>query len=578
MVCRPGHENDPLEKARHSAAHIMADAVTRLFPETKVTIGPVIDDGFYYDFYRGEPFTPDDIKKIEKQIKRILKENKPFEKLEVSREDAIKLFQDKDEKFKVEIIESLPEDETITLYQHGDFIDLCKGPHVEKTGQVKAIKLLSIAGSYWRGDENREQLQRIYGTAFLSHEELEAHLKKLEEAKKRDHRKLGKELDLFNFHPEAPASPFFYPKGALIYRLLCDYLRDIYDEEGYQEVMTPQILDQTLWEKSGHLDHFQDNMYFTEVEGRQMAVKPMNCPGHCLMVSEKKWSYKELPLRLADFGRLHRFERSGVTHGLTRVRTFCQDDAHIYCSPEQMDEEISSFLKLVDRVYKDFQFEDVHVALATRPEKFIGSSEVWDDAENKLKEALENAGISFQINPGEGAFYGPKIEFQVKDALGRAWQLGTLQVDYSMPTRFNLSYVKSDGSYAQPIMLHRAILGSLERFMGILIEHTAGAFPLWLAPVQFLIIPISEYQHEIAQNWSRKLKKEGFRVEIDDRNEKLGLKIREAQLKKLPFMAIIGAKEAEKGTLSLRDRKKGDLGEFEYESLLQTLKENLKQK
>ncbi len=571
MVCRPGHENDVVEKIRHSAAHILADAVTRLFPTAKVTIGPVIENGFYYDFEFERPFTPEDLKSIEDKMGSIVSEKLPFLRQEISREEAISLFKNKGEKFKVEIIEGLPQGEPITLFGHGDFKDLCRGPHVDHTGQVKAFKLLSVAGSYWRGDEKRERLQRIYGTAFESKEELKDHLAKLEEAKKRDHRILGRDLELFGFHPEAPASPFFYPKGAFLYRRISDFLRGLYVDEGYDEVITPEILDVSLWEKSGHLEHFKDSMYFTSQEDREMAVKPMNCPGHCLMFAEKHWSYRELPVRFADFGRLHRYERSGVTHGLTRVRTFCQDDAHIFCTTEQMEDEILNFIALVQKVYAVFGFSEVHVALATKPESALGSAEMWERAEGALESALKKKGLSFQINHGEGAFYGPKIEFQVKDALGRPWQLGTLQVDYSMPDRFGLNYINTEGQQVRPVMLHRAILGSMERFLGIYLEHSAGTFPLWLAPTQTHLIPISEAQHEFAKEVAASLKKVGIRVHIDDRNEKLGLKIREAQLKKIPYMAVIGAKEAESRSVALRSRAKGDEGQMQTEEFVARL-------
>ncbi len=574
MVCRPGHENDVVEKMRHSCAHVMAGAVCELFPGTKVTIGPCIDDGFYYDFDSPHVFSPEDLEKIASKMKEVIGRKLPFVRKEVSRDEAISFFDKKGEKYKVEIIQGLPAAEPISLYQHGDFVDLCRGPHVDQTSDIKAFHLLSVAGSYWRGDEKREKLQRIYGTAFASEKDLKDYLARLEEAHKRDHRRLGKELDLFSFHQEAPASPFFHPKGALVYRLLIDYLRSVYQREGYSEVITPEVLDVALWERSGHLEHFKANMFFTEAEERDMAVKPMNCPGHCLMFSEKKWSYRDLPIRYADFGRLHRYERSGVTHGLTRVRTFCQDDAHIYCTPEQMEGEIQSFLKLVQEVYHLFGFESVHLALATRPEKFSGSIELWDKSEKILEDSLKKAGLSFQVNPGEGAFYGPKIEFQVQDALKRPWQLGTLQIDYSMPDRFDLHYIGSDAGKKRPIMLHRAILGSLERFFGILLEHCGGDFPLWLAPVQVLLVPITEAQVSEAKRLEEVLKKEGVRVEVDARNEKLGLKIREANLQKIPYVAVMGAKEVEAKTLSIRHRKQGDLGSLSLEALVAQIKQS----
>ncbi|MDO8520173.1 MAG: threonine--tRNA ligase [Deltaproteobacteria bacterium] len=557
---------------RHSSAHVMADAVTQLFPNVKVTIGPCVEEGFYYDFDYEKPFTPEDLEKIEAKMGEIVNKNLPFERKEISKKEAVEFFKKRGEKYKVEIIGGIPDAEKISLYQHGDFVDLCKGPHVSKTGEIKAFKLLSVAGSYWRGDEKRERLQRIYGTAFAGEGELKEYLNRLEEAKKRDHRKLGKELGLFSFHEEAPASPFFHPKGALVYRLMIDYLRKLYASEGYDEVITPEILDLTLWEKSGHLEHFRENMYFTKVENREMAVKPMNCPGHCLMYGERRWSFRELPVRFADFGRLHRFERSGVTHGLTRVRTFSQDDAHIYCAPEQMEEEMLSFIRLVKKVYKDFGFEEVDVALATRPEKAMGSPELWKEAEGKLGAALKKEELEYKVNEGEGAFYGPKIEFQVKDALKRPWQLGTLQVYYSMTERFDLKYVSSGGEEKRPVMLHRAILGSLERFFAILIEHCGGAFPFWLAPVQIALLTISEEQAPYALQLKNSLSDQGFRVEIDGRNEKLGLKIRENQLKKVPYMAVLGAKEASGGTLAIRHRTEGDLGSQTLEQFVSKIK------
>ncbi|MBI4412602.1 MAG: threonine--tRNA ligase [Deltaproteobacteria bacterium] len=578
MVCRPGHENDPLEKMRHSCAHVMADAVTSLFPGTKVAIGPCIDDGFYYDSDVNRPFGPEDLQKIEQKMKEIVAQNFPFVRKEISKKEAVDFFKKRGEKYKVEIVEGLSGAEPITLYQHGDFVDLCKGPHLAKTGEIGSFHLLSIAGAYWRGDEKREMLQRIYGTAFGNEKDLKAYLARLEEANRRDHRKVGRELDLFSFHPEAPASPFFHPKGALLYRFLVDYIRGLYRMEGYEEVITPEIFDVTLWERSGHLEHFRDNMFFTEIENREMAVKPMNCPGHCLMFGEKKRSYRELPVRFADFGRLHRYERSGVTHGLTRVRTFSQDDAHIYCTRDQMAGEIQGFLRLIRLVYRDFGFSEVMLALATRPEHAIGSPEIWEEAESKLKKEMESAGLPYKINPGEGAFYGPKIEFQVKDALGRPWQLGTLQVDYSMPERFDLAYVNAEGKTERPVMLHRAMLGSIERFYAILIEHCGGAFPLWLAPVQTVLIPITDGQVEYAGQIKARLFKEGIRVEVDSRNEKLGLKIRENQLKKVPYMAVIGAKEVADKKLSVRHRSKGDLGLMSIESFLELVKKEIEEK
>lgn len=572
MVCRPGFENDPLEKIRHSAAHVLADAVVRLFPEAKPTIGPVIENGFYYDFYYPPGFTEDDLAKIEAEMKNIIKENLKFEEIEMSREQALEHYKKLCDEFKIEIINGLPKNEKITFYKHGAFVDLCKGPHTNYTKKIKAIKLLSIAGAYWRGDETKPMLQRIYGTAFESKEDLDHHLELLEEAKKRDHRRLGRELELFHFHKEAPASPFFYPKGAILYNNLVNYIRAYYRDYDYTEVITPQIFDSTLWHRSGHFENYKENMYFTEIEGREFAVKPMNCPGHCLMFGEKRWSYRELPIRYADFGRLHRYERSGVTHGITRVRTFSQDDAHIFCRPDQMKSEISNFLKLVEKIYQDFGFEKVSLQLSTRPEKYMGSSETWERSEKLLAAAMKENQIEFTINAGDGAFYGPKIDFLIKDALGRDWQLGTLQVDYSMPEKFDLKYVDENQQEQRPVMLHRAILGSLERFIGILVEHNAGAFPFWLAPEQMRILTISEEQQSLAVEWQKKLKKQDYRVEVDLRNEKLGLKIREAQVLKVPYMLILGKNEAKEGKVAVRHRKEGDLGAMSFEKFFEILK------
>lgn len=571
MVCRAGFENDPVEKMRHSAAHVLADAVVRLFPEAKPTIGPVIENGFYYDFDYPPGFSDEDLVRIESEMMKIIKSDEKFKKIELSRGEALEFFKKRGDKYKVEIIEGIPAGENISLYEHGHFIDLCKGPHVEQTGQIKAIKLLSVAGAYWRGDERNAMLQRIYGTAFGSNEDLESHLTRIEEAKKRDHRKLGKDLGLFTFHKEAPASPFFHPKGTTLYNVLIAYVRGLYAKEGYDEVITPQVFDSVLWHRSGHYENYKENMYFTSVEEREFAVKPMNCPGHCLMFGEKKWSYRELPVRYADFGRLHRFERSGVVHGLTRVRTFCQDDAHIFCRSDQMKTEIKNFLNLVKKVYDDFSFADVKLKLATRPEKYIGTPELWDKAEKTLAEAMTEEGLAFDINPGEGAFYGPKIEFHVSDAIGRPYQLGTLQVDYSMPERFDLEYVDEAQAYQRPVMLHRAILGSLERFIGIYIEHCAGAFPFWLAPVQGRILTLSEALIPQAEELLQKLKLAGYRFELDVRNEKLGLKIRDAQLLKVPYMLIMGKKEIAENKISVRTRVDGDLGAIEIPRLFEKL-------
>jgi threonyl-tRNA synthetase len=569
---------DAVAVVRHSTAHLLAQAVQRLFPEVKVGIGPVIEDGFYYDFLVEKFFTPEDLEAIEAEMKKISAEDVPVVREILARDEALKRFEAMGEPFKVELVSELPEGEVISGYRQGDFYDLCRGPHVPSTGKLKAFKLLHTAAAYWRGDEKKAQLCRVYGTAFLTQKELEEHLKRLEEAKARDHRKLGKELGLFSFHPEAPASPFFHPKGTVIYNELVNYMRRNYLREGYSEVITPQALDVSMWKTSGHYDKYQENMYFTEVEEREYALKPMNCPTHCLIYGTGKHSYRDLPIRYADFGRLHRYERSGVTQGLTRVRTFCQDDAHIYCAPEQMKAEMASFFAFIMDVYHTFGFEEIRIQLSTRPEKRIGSDEIWDLAENSLAEALKEAGLAFTINPGDGAFYGPKIDFQVLDALKRPWQLGTLQVDYSMPTRFGLSYVKQDGSEGVPVMLHRAILGSLERFMGILIEHCAGAFPTWLAPVQIAILPITDRVHDYARSIQAKALELGVRAELDLRNEKVNAKIRDAQVQKVPYMLVLGDREAAAGQVSVRHRHRGDVGVQGVDAFFEQLMDEIRRR
>ena len=551
---------DSLELVRHSTAHLLAHAVKRLYPHARVGIGPTIEDGFYYDFWMEKPFTPEDLPIIEAEMRKIVAEDIPVTREDLGRDAAVARFTELNEPLKVEIVAMIPQGDIVSGYSQGDFYDLCRGPHVPSTSKLKAFKLLSIAGAYWKGDEKRQMLSRIYGTAFHSPKELDEHLKRLEEAKARDHRKLGKELGLYSFHPEAPASPFFHPKGTQVYNELVTYIRELYFKYEYSEVITPQILDVALWKTSGHYDNYAENMYFTTAEEREYAVKPMNCPGHCIMYGSQKHSYRDLPIRYADFGRLHRFERSGVTHGLTRVRTFCQDDAHIYCTPDQIKAEMAAFLELLKEVYDTFGFEGMRVALSTRPEKRLGSDEVWEAGEKALAEALDEAGMPYTLNPGEGAFYGPKIEFQILDALKRPWQLGTLQVDYMLPERFELTYTRPDGGEGQPIMLHRAILGSLERFMGILVEHTAGAFPAWLAPVQVAILPITDRAHAFSLEAAAQAKALGLRAELDLRNESLKAKIREAQLAKVPYMLVLGDREAEAGTVSVRHRHRGDLG------------------
>jgi threonyl-tRNA synthetase len=561
---------------RHSAAHLLAQAVKRLFPKAKVGIGPVIEDGFYYDFQVEPFFTPEDLTAIEAEMRGLVEADLPLCREELAKACAIQRFKAMGEPLKAELASELPEFETITGYRQGDFFDLCRGPHVPSTGKLKAFKLLHTAAAYWKGDEKNVQLCRIYGTAFPTQKELDEHLLRLEEARARDHRKLGKELGLFSFHPEAPASPFFHPKGTVIYNELLDYLRSLYRRRGYQEVITPQALDVGLWKTSGHYEKYKDNMYFTEVDEREYALKPMNCPTHCLIYNTARPSYRELPIRYADFGRIHRYERSGVTQGLTRVRTFCQDDGHIVCTPEQMKPEMASFFTFLREVYATFGFDEVRVALSTRPEQRLGSDEVWDEAENALAEALQEAGMAYHINPGEGAFYGPKIEFQVLDALRRPWQLGTLQVDYSMPARFGMKYVKADGTEGTPVMLHRAILGSLERFMGILIEHCAGAFPVWLAPVQVAVLPITDRANAYAQTIQEKALDLDIRVELDLRNEKVNAKIRDAQLQQIPYMLVLGDREMAEGTVSLRHRRDGNLGVQPLDAFLTRITEEIR--
>ncbi|HEX9787511.1 MAG TPA: threonine--tRNA ligase [Candidatus Binatia bacterium] len=558
--------SEGLDVLRHSTAHLMAQAVQDLFPGTQVTIGPTIEDGFYYDFKRGEAFSPEDLERIEKRMQELAKANLPVNREEMPRAAAIEMFRKMGEDYKVEILEDLP-DETVSLYRQGDWVDLCRGPHVPSTGAIRAFKLTGVAGAYWRGSEQNEMLQRIYGTSWHSKDALKEHLRLLEEAKKRDHRRLGRELDLFSFHPIAPASPFFHPKGATVYNQLIAYVRRLYARYGYDEVITPQIFDVELWRRSGHYDHYRDNMYFTEADERQFGVKPMNCPGHTFVYAAKKRSYRDLPLRIADFGRLHRYERSGVTGGLTRVRSFSQDDAHIFCMPEQIETEISRLIQMLREVYRTFQFTDLQVKLSTRPKDFIGEVAIWERAETALARALTREAIDYEVNPGDGAFYGPKIDFVVLDALKRGWQLATMQLDFFLPERFDLVYTSSAGTDERPVMIHRALLGSIERFMGILIEHCAGAFPLWLAPVQLKVLTVTDDQKEYAMKVYDQLRDRGWRAELDGRNEKLGYKIREAQLAKIPYSIVIGDKEVEAETVAPR-RRGGEnlapmpLGEF----------------
>jgi threonyl-tRNA synthetase len=562
------------EFVRHSAEHVLADAVTRLWPEALYDAGRKDhSEKFQYDFRFARTFTPEDLEAIEAKMREILAEDAPFERLEVSRQEALEIFRERANDLKLERLADIPEGDTITLFRHGRFLDLCRGPHVQRAGQIGAVKLLESSGVYFKGDEANEKLQRIYGTAFTSKKELEAYEKSFEEARARDHRRLGVELDLFSFSPLAPASPFFHPKGATVYNGLVDYVRELYSTRGYGEVVTPQILDVELWHKSGHYANYRENMFFTEVDERQFAVKPMNCPTHCMIFGTRKRSYRDLPIRYADFGRLHRYERSGVTSGLTRVRSFAQDDGHIFCTDEQVGEEVRALIEMYFSVYRTFGFDEVKVFFSTRPEKSIGSDELWSQAEAALKGALEaNLGTEgYSVNSGDGAFYGPKIDFQLKDALGRWWQLGTIQLDYQLPQRFELEYVAGDGTFPRPVMIHRAMLGSLERFLGILIEHTAGAFPMWLAPVQVKVLPVSEKTLDYARNVAGQLVAAGLRVELDESNEKLGYKVRLAQLEKVPYMLVAGAKEAEQGSMSVRLRSGEDLGAMPVAELVPRL-------
>lgn len=544
------------EVIRHSAAHIMAQAVQELWPDVKVTIGPVIESGFYYDFDSPRSFVPEDLEKIEKRMNEIISQNLEIKRQDLGCDQAIETFKKLNETYKVELISELKQkgETQVGIYHQGSWFDLCRGPHVQSTGQVKAIKLLSIAGSYWRGDEKNARLQRIYATAFADKKDLAEHLHHLEEAKKRDHRKLGKDLGLFHFHNLSPGMPFFTGRGARIYNELQTYIRELYVEFGYQEVITPQVFDVDLFHQSGHYENYRENMFFSKIDEREYSSKPMNCPSHCLLFGAERHSYRELPLRIADFGRLHRYERSGVMHGLTRVRSFCQDDAHIFCRLDQIQTEIKSFIKLLKKVYDQLGMNEFHIYLSTRPEKRMGSEKVWDTAESALSTALQELNIPFTINPGDGAFYGPKLDIMFVDAIKRPWQLGTIQVDFNLPEAFDLKYVGEDNTEHRPVMLHRAILGSLERFIGVYLEHCAGHLPTWLAPVQVQILNVSERQNEYCEQLQKKLFAKGVRAVWDSRSEKLGYKIREAQLQKVPYMLIIGDKESENNTLSIRSR------------------------
>ena len=562
---------------RHTTSHIMAQAVKKLWPDTKLAIGPAIENGFYYDFDMEHKLEPNDLLKIQKEMKKIIQANYPLERFELPRNEAIKFMADKGEDYKVELIEDLPEDATISFYQQGDFVDLCAGPHMESTGQIKAVKLQSIAGAYWRGDSDRKMLQRIYGTCFPSQAELDEYIAKLEEAKKRDHRKIGKEMDLFALYDEGPGFPFFMPKGMIIRNELESYWKEDHHKRGYEEIRTPLILNEQLWRTSGHWDHYKDNMYFTKIDDEDYAIKPMNCPGSILAYKRRLWSYRDLPLRYAELGQVHRHELSGALHGLMRVRTFVQDDAHIFMLPEQTKDEVIGVIQLFDELYKLFNLP-YHIELSTMPEDHMGSLEEWAAAETALKEAIETVGVDYVINEGDGAFYGPKLDFHLEDSLGRTWQCGTIQLDMQMPQRFDISYVGPDGEKHRPLMIHRAAFGSVERFIGILIEHFAGKFPLWLAPVQVRLMTVTEKFTPYAEEVGKLFEEAGIRVECDIRNEKIGYKIRQARNERVPYMCIIGENEVEAGNLTVRNGKTGDQIEMKPEELRDKLLEEIDSK
>ncbi len=566
-------DRDPegLEIIRHSTAHLLAQAVKELFPEAQVTIGPVIENGFYYDFDYKRPFTPEDLEKIEKKMAELAAADIPIERMEMPRDEAIRFFRDLGEEFKARIIEDIPEEETISLYRQGDFVDLCRGPHVPSTGKLKAFKLMKLAGAYWRGDPKNPMLQRIYGTAWANKKQLKEYLHRLAEAEKRDHRRLGKQMDLFHTQEEAPGMIFWHDKGWRIYLAIQDYIRQLLRENGYQEIHTPELIDRSLWEKSGHWEKFKDMMFTTESENRVYAIKPMNCPAHVQVYNQGLKSYRDLPLRLAEFGSCHRNEPSGTLHGLMRVRNFVQDDAHIFCTEDQIESEVSAFIDLVFRVYRDFGFDDVIVALSTRPELRVGEEALWDKAEQALERCLNDKGLEWQLQPGEGAFYGPKIEFSLRDCLDRVWQLGTIQLDFSMPQRLGAQYVAEDGGKRTPVMLHRAILGSLERFIGILLEHYEGKLPLWLAPVQAVVLNITDRQADYARTVEKALRDAGLRAEADLRNEKIGFKIREHTLQRVPYLLVVGDREMENQTVAVRTLAGEDLGALPLEEIIRRL-------
>ena len=569
-------DKDGARTFRHTTSHILAQAVKRLYPDTKLAIGPAIEDGFYYDFEFKEPISSEDFAAIEKEMKKIVKERLPLERFTLSRDEAIAFMKERNEDYKVELIEDLPEDAVISFYRQGEFVDLCAGPHLDNTKYVKAIKLTSLAGAYWRGSEKNKMLTRIYGTSFPDKEQLKEYLDRIEEAKKRDHRKLGKELGIFTIMEEGPGFPFFLPKGMVLKNILIDYWRRLHDREGYQEISTPIILNRKLWETSGHWDHYRENMYTTVIDDEDYAVKPMNCPGGMLVYKSQPRSYRDLPLRIGELGLVHRHEKSGQLHGLMRVRCFTQDDAHIFMTREQIKDEIKGVMRLIDEVYSRFGFP-YHVELSTRPEDSMGSDEDWELATEALREALNETGKDYVVNEGDGAFYGPKIDFHLTDSLGRTWQCGTIQLDFQLPQRFEAEYMGADGEKHRPIMIHRVVYGSIERFIGILIEHYAGKFPVWLAPVQVKVLPISEKFFDFGQEILQKLKSAGIRCEMDQRDEKIGYKIRSAQMEKVPYMLIVGQKEEETGTVSVRSRDDGDLGSQELDAFIQKVVEEGKE-
>ncbi len=562
---------------RHTTSHILAQAVKKLWPDAKLAIGPAIENGFYYDFDMEHKLSDQDLLKIMKEMKKITQANYKIERFELPREEAIKFMEERNEDYKVELIKDLPEDAIISFYKQGDFVDLCAGPHMESTGQIKAIKLMSVAGAYWRGDEHNKMLQRIYGTSFPSQEELDQYINRLEEAKKRDHRKIGKEMDLFAIYEEGPGFPFFMPKGMIIRNELENFWRQEHRKRGYMEIKTPLILNEQLWRTSGHWDHYKDNMYFTKIDDGDYAIKPMNCPGSMLAYKRKMYSYRDFPMRMGELGQVHRHELSGALHGLMRVRTFTQDDAHIFMLPEQIKDEIIGVVNFIDDVYKMFGFK-YHIELSTRPEDSMGTDEEWNMAEAALKEAMEQVGVPYVVNEGDGAFYGPKLDFHLEDSIGRTWQCGTIQLDMQMPQRFDLTYVGADNEKHRPVMIHRVIFGSIERFIGILTEHFAGKFPLWLAPVQVKLLTVSEVFADYAKELANKCEEAGLRVELDIRNEKIGYKLREARNERVSYIGVIGEREMEARTLTVRSSKAGELGEMKIDDFIEKLIEEINTK